>query len=85
VSLGTNRHSFFVYGGVSINPNITLGQGGGGPLGGNPVNSGTFNRANITQGFQNHHIISPTNSLTNNHPLLQLAGFNNLNAQVNRI
>ena len=35
-----------------------------------------FNRKSITEGFQDHHIISDKNALTKNHELLDLAGFN---------
>lgn len=87
-SVGTSRHSFFVYGGVNINPRVNVVPGGNGPLRGNQVGGGAFNRAQITKGFQSHHIISPTNSATKNHRLLELAGFNNkrdMNSQVNRI
>lgn len=87
-SVGTSRHSFFVYGGVNINPRVNVVPGGNGPLRGNQVGSGAFNRTQITKGFQSHHIVSPTNSATKNHELLNLAGFNNkrdMNSQVNRI
>lgn len=83
----TNRYSFFVYGGVSLLPrtNITSGRSA---LGGSMVSGQSFNRGAVTQGFQSHHIISPTNRATKNHELLSLAGFNNkrdMNSQVNRI
>ena len=85
---GLTRYSFFVYGGVSIQPRINMVSGGGGPLRGNSVGGGAFNRNMITKGFQSHHIISPTNVATKNHDLLNLAGFNNkrnMNSRVNRI
>jgi hypothetical protein len=81
--------TFFVYGGVNINPNINIVRGGNnGPLGGTPVGGGGFNRNDITRGFQSHHIISDTNKATMHHPLLELAGvsFSQLqNGQFNRI
>ncbi len=85
---GQNRYSFFVYGGVNLQPRINIIQGGNGPLGGSRVGGGSFNRADITRGLQSHHIISPTNQATKNHELLTLAGFNNkkeINSRVNRI
>ena len=80
---GYSRSSFFVYGGVSVHPDLNVRQGGGGPLGGNPV-GGAFNRAEITRGFQQHHIISPTNTQTQSHPLLAKAGFN-VESRANKI
>lgn len=80
---GSSRYSFFVYGGVNIQPRANIISGGG-PLGGNAVSGGSFNRAEITRGFQDHHIVSPTNNATKNHELLTLAGINP-NSRVNRI
>lgn len=40
---GLARYSFFVYGGVSIQPRIHVAPGGNGPLGGNSVSSGNLN------------------------------------------
>ncbi|WP_084273800.1 AHH domain-containing protein [Legionella fairfieldensis] len=85
---GLARYSFFVYGGVSVQPRVNVVAGRNGPLDGSRVSGGAFNRKEITKGFQSHHIISPTNKATKNHELLQLAGFNNkkdMNSQVNRI
>ncbi|WP_131777830.1 AHH domain-containing protein [Legionella fairfieldensis] len=85
---GLARYSFFVYGGVSVQPRVNVVAGRNGPLDGSRVSSGAFNRKEITRGFQSHHIISPTNKATKNHELLQLAGFNNkkdMNSQTNRI
>jgi hypothetical protein len=84
-SRGLSQHSFFVYGGVSIQSRINLNREASGPLGGSRVGGGAFNRADITKGFQRHHIISWTNSATKNHELLTRAGFNNLHSQPNRI
>ena len=82
---GLARYSFFVYGGVNIQPHVNIVPGGNGPLGGNAVGGGAFNRTEITRGFQDHHIISPTNHATKNHELLSLAGFNDINSRSNRI
>lgn len=82
---GLARYSFFVYGGVSLQPRINTAMGGNRPLGGNAVGGGSFNRTEITRGYQSHHIISPTNKETRNHELLRLAGFNNLDSRPNRI
>ena len=85
---GRSRHSFFVYGGVSIQPRINVVAGGNGPLRGSSVGGGAFNRNDVTRGFQSHHIVSPTNKATKNHELLGFAGFNNksdMNSRVNRI
>lgn len=84
---GHVRQSFFVYGGVSVQPRGNRIPPTGGRLGGSAV-GGTFNRANITRGFEKHHIISPTNQATKNHELLERAGFNNkkdMNSRVNLI
>jgi len=78
------RYSLFVYGGVNIQPRVNITQGGVGPLGGTSVGGGSFDRGAITHGFQSHHIISHTNVLTRDHPLLAAAGFN-LQSQANRI
>jgi hypothetical protein len=36
----------------------------------------SFSRSRITQGFQDHHIVSDKNPLTMNHELLDMAGYN---------
>ena len=84
---GLTRYSFFVYGGVSVQPRINVVRGGNGALGGNRVGGGQLGRAaNLrSQGFQNHHIISRSNQTTKNHELLQRAGFNNINSRANMI
>ncbi len=84
-TVSNSRYSFFVYGGVNVQPRINVVRGGGAPTGNSRANSGSFNRAAATRGFQDHHIVSHTNSATKNHRLLQLAGFTNLNARANRI
>ena len=76
---GLARYSFFVYGGVNIQPKINFVKID------LPMSGKAVNRQEITRGFQNHHIISNTNAATKNHPLLQNAGFNNLNSRLNRI
>jgi hypothetical protein len=43
-----------------------------------------FNRSRITQGFQDHHILSDKNPLTMNHELLDLSGYN-LQSRSNKI
>ena len=45
------------------------------------ANNPEFDRNNITAGFQDHHIISDKNKLTQNHELLELAGFDLQNRQ----
>ena len=80
---GLTRYSFFVYGGVSINPKVNIVQGGG-PLRGNPVGSVAFNRMQATRGFQDHHIASNKNSSTRNHDLWKLAGID-INSRTNKI
>ena len=40
-----------------------------------PVVSKPFNRKEIIKGFQDHHIVSDKNSLTKNHELLELSGY----------
>ncbi|CAM2944515.1 DnaJ domain-containing protein [Legionella worsleiensis] len=82
----SNRYSFFVYGGVSLLPQTRVTSGIT-ALSGSMISGQSF-RHIITQGFQSHHIISPTNHATKDHELLSLAGFNNkrdINSQVNRI
>lgn len=79
---GLSRYSFFVYGGVSLQPRINVVQGGG-PLSGNKVNAGTFNRAQIIKGCQWHHII-PQGGMTKGHPLFQKTGMN-VNSAFNTI
>jgi hypothetical protein len=81
---GLTRYSFFVYGGVSIQPRINVVQGGNAPLGGNSVGGGAFNRNNVTKGHQDHHIASDKNSFTKNHELWKLSGVN-VNSRVNKI
>ncbi|MCC5792428.1 MAG: J domain-containing protein [Legionellaceae bacterium] len=44
-SIATSRHSFFVYGGVSIQSRININRGGNRALEGNRVGAGAFNRA----------------------------------------
>ena len=61
---GQTRYSFFVYGGVNIQPRINVVQGGNGPLGGNAVGGGAFNRNIDKQKFQDHHIASELNKHT---------------------
>jgi hypothetical protein len=41
----------------------------------NVANTQRFDRKAITEGFQDHHIVSDKNKLTQNHELLDLAGF----------
>lgn len=88
-SASTSRYSFFVYGGVNIQPRINQQAGGNRPLGGNRVGGNYIsqNRASNLrrQGFQDHHIISRSNKATKNHELLEKAGFNNINARTNMI
>jgi len=79
-----SRYSFFVYGGVNVQPRVNMTHGGGGSLGGNSVGGGSFNRQNITRGFQDHHIVSHSNRFTKNHQLFQLAGIN-VHSRVNKI
>jgi len=43
-----------------------------------------FDRRAVTQGFQDHHIISDKNALTANHELLDLAGFD-LQSRANKL
>ena len=43
-----------------------------------------FNRNTVTEGFQDHHIISDKNPLTKNHELLELADFD-LQSRANKI
>lgn len=80
---GLTRYSFFVYGGVSINPRVNVRRGNG-PLGGRPIGGGAFNRTQITKGFDDHHIISNKNKHTKDHELLRLTGLN-INSRVNKI
>ncbi len=80
---GLTRYSFFVYGGVNIQPRTNI-VAGGGPLRGNSVGSGTFNRNQILKGFQEHHIASDKNRLTMNHELWKLSGMN-ANSRANKI
>jgi|GEM_PF-3692808 len=54
------------------------------PLMGTLESTASFERAAIIKGFQDHHIISPTNALTRDHELLELAGFN-LESRANKI
>jgi len=63
-------------GGSGGNGNPPGGGSGGGPT--------SFNRDTIKKGFQDHHIISPTNKLTRDHELLKLAGFD-LESRANKI
>lgn len=81
---GLARYSFFVYGGVNIQPRMNIVPGGGGPLGGNAVGGGAFNRTEMTRGFQEHHIVSHSNDATKNNQLFQLAGID-INSRVNKI
>ena len=78
---GLSRYSFFVYGGVRVQPRINVINGGNGALRGNAVGGGSFNRAEIIKGYQSHHII---NQASKTHPLLTAAGFN-IHSRVNRI
>lgn len=57
------------------------GSGGDGGDGGGP---GKFDRKAIRAGCQDHHIISWSNPLTKNHPLLEKAGFD-LESRANKI
>jgi hypothetical protein len=43
-----------------------------------------FDRAAAIKGFQDHHIISHTNPLTRDHPLIKLAGFD-LESRSNKV
>ena len=45
-STGLSRHSFFVYGGVNIQPRINVVQGNGGSLGGSSVGGGALGTSN---------------------------------------
>ena len=81
---GLTRYSFFVYGGVSVQPRINMVSGGGGPLRGNSVGGGAFNRNQVTKGFQDHHIASDKNRFTKDHQLWKLSGVN-VNSRVNKI
>lgn len=81
---GTSRHSFFVYGGVNIQSRINYIQGGNKPLQGNQVRGGSFDRTQVTKGFQDHHIASNKNKHTMNHEAFTLAGMN-LNSRANKI
>ncbi len=63
-----------MYGGVNLQPRINIIQGGNGPLGGSRVGGGSFNRTEVTKGFQDHHIVSNTNAWTKNHQAFALAG-----------
>ena len=45
-SVVTSPHSFFVYGGVSIQSRINFSQGGNNALGGSRVGKGAFNNIN---------------------------------------
>ncbi len=80
---GLTRYSFFVYGGVSIQPRTNM-VAGGGPLRGSSVGSRTFNRNQILKGYQEHHIASDKNRLTRNHELWKLSGMN-ANSRANKI
>ena len=81
---GLTRYSFFVYGGVSVQPRINMVSGGGGALRGNSVGGGAFNRNQVTKGFQDHHIASDKNRFTKDHELWKLSGVN-VNSRVNKI
>jgi hypothetical protein len=81
---GLTRYSFFVYGGVNLQPRINVVQRGNAALRGNPVGRGSFNRSQITKGFQDHHIASHSNKYTKNHELFQLSGIN-VHSRVNKI
>lgn len=71
---GLARFSFFVLGGVNVQPRVNIVRGGNGPLSGNSVGGGSFNRKEVIKGFQDHHIVSPTNPHTMNNELFALAG-----------
>lgn len=73
---GLTRYSFFVYGGVNVQPRINMVTGRNAPLSGNRVGGGSFNRNNITKGFQDHHIASNKNQFTKDHQLWKLSGVN---------
>lgn len=77
------RHSFFVYGGVNVQPRLNISQSNG-AISGNPVNNNAFNRKNVTNGFQDHHIASDKNRFTKNHELWELSGVS-ANSRVNKI
>jgi len=78
---GLSRYSFFVYGGVNVQPKINVINGVNGALKGNVVGGGSFNRTEIIKGYQSHHII---NQASKNHDLLTAAGFN-IHSRANRI
>lgn len=44
--VGTSRHSFFVYGGVNINPRVNIVQNGNIALRGNQIGGGSFSNVN---------------------------------------
>lgn len=81
---GLTRYSFFVYGGVNIQPRINVVQGRNGALGGSSIGGGAFNRNQITKGYQYHHIASNKNKFTKNHELWKLSGVN-IDSRVNKI
>ncbi len=80
-TIGRSRYSFFVYGGVNVQPRINQTNAGNRGPAGTAVGSGAFNRQQITRGFQQHHII---HQASRNHDLLRAAVFN-INSRANLI
>lgn len=77
---GLSRYSFFVYGGVNVQPRMNVVKGGA-ALSGSRVGGGAFNRDIDRQKFQSHHIV---HQASKGHQLLAAAGFN-IHSNANRI